>query len=175
MDQYVKMSIDGRRQAIEGSYDLSGALKKKVDDLFKEIEKFGADCKDAGEFETKFSASPLNQKYTELFTEIATKLQMKGAEATKARSEAGRAMAGGIMGGIAESAAERAIGTVKPTRASINQHARDAVMGVPVLGDAIDIGQKASYAAHLGKVFGLGKRKKIKKMNSHAGKGNQNL
>ena len=32
--------------------------------------------------------------------------------------------------------------------------------GIPVLGDAIDIGQKAGYIGHLGKLFGRKKDKK---------------
>ena len=59
MNQYVKMSIDGRRQAIEGTYDLSKELREKVDKLFKEIEKMGSECKDAGEFETKFTSATI--------------------------------------------------------------------------------------------------------------------
>lgn len=35
----------------------------------------------------------------------------------------------------------------------------DEVRSVPVVGDLIDAGQKASYAAHLGKLFGKKKEK----------------
>lgn len=163
MNQYVKMSVDGRRKAIEGSYDLNEEFKKKVDKLFVEIEKMGEQCKDAGEFEAKFSASSLNQKYTDLFTEIATKLPMKGADAKKARSDIKKDMAGGIAVGVAESAANQVKNAILPTRAAINQEAYDAVRKVPVLGGVVDAGQKASYVAHLGKVFGIGKKKKDKK------------
>lgn len=44
---------------------------KKIDDLFGEIEKLGTECKDVSEFENKFAASPLNQKYMDIFTELA--------------------------------------------------------------------------------------------------------
>ena len=162
MDQYVKASIDGRKNAIFAAYDLDDGMRKKVDGLFSEMEKLGAECKDVGEFESKLAASPLNQKYLDLFTEVAMDSQAKTTAPKAAKGGVGKTIAGGIVGGIAESAAERAISTVKPTRAAIHQHARDAAMGVPVLGDAIDIGQKASYAAHLGKVFGIGKKKKDK-------------
>ena len=39
------------------------------------------------------------------------------------------------------------------TRAAAHQKAYDAARSVPGLGDAIDIAEKASYAAHLGKLF----------------------
>ena len=37
--------------------------------------------------------------------------------------------------------------------AAVHQKAYDAVRDIPGLGDAIDIAEKASYAAHLGKLF----------------------
>ena len=160
MNQYVKMSIDGRRQAIEGTYDLGKELREKVDKLFKEIEKMGSECKDAGEFETKFTASPLNQKYTNLFTEIATKSQMKGAEGKGVKSDLKRTIAGGVAVGVAESALDQAKNAVIPTRAAVHPKAYDKARKVPVLGDAIDIGQKASYAMNIGKLFGARKKKK---------------
>ena len=149
MDQYVKMSIDGRKNAITGSFSLNDKMQKKVDDLFAEIEKLGKECKDAGEFETKFQASPLNQKYMDLFTEIAT---------STTTSQAAKQAAVGMAGSVAESVARNAIGNAVPTtRAAVHQKAYDAARDVPVLGDAIDLGQKASYAKHLA---GLFKKKK---------------
>ena len=72
MNEYVKQSIDGRRMAFSSAYELTDVYKKKVDELFKRIENFGKDCTDAMDFETKFMASPLNQEYTNLFTEVAS-------------------------------------------------------------------------------------------------------
>ncbi len=72
MNEYVKQSIEGRRMAFSSTYELTDVYKKKVDELFKRIEDFGKDCKDAMEFETKFAASPLNKEYTDLFTEVAS-------------------------------------------------------------------------------------------------------
>ena len=71
MNEYVKTSIDGRKMAFSSAYELTDVYKKKVDELFKRIEDFGKDCKDAMDFETKFMASPLNKEYTDLFTEVA--------------------------------------------------------------------------------------------------------
>ena len=42
----------------------------------------------------------------------------------------------------------------------MNQKISDTVRSVPVVGDAVDIGQKAGYVVHLGKLFGGRKEKK---------------
>ena len=72
MNEYVKGSIDSRRQAFTNSYELTSEYEKKVNELFKKIEDFGKDYSDVMDFETKFMASSLNTEYTNLFTEIAT-------------------------------------------------------------------------------------------------------
>ena len=99
-----------------------------------------------GEFEAEFSKSPLNQKYMDMFTEIAT-------------DSTAKTVAKGAAVGAVQSAAEQALRNVVPTRAAVHQKAYDEARKVPILGDAIDIGQKASYAAHLGKLFGKRKKK----------------
>ena len=71
MNEYVKGSIEARKQAFSSAYELTDTYKKKVDNLFKKIEDFGKSCNDAMDFETKFMASPLNKEYTDLFTEVA--------------------------------------------------------------------------------------------------------
>ena len=72
MDSVVKQCIDGRKLAFSSAYELTDTYKKKVDELFSQIEEFGKDCTDAMDFETKFAASPLNKEYTDLFTEVAS-------------------------------------------------------------------------------------------------------
>ena len=59
-----------------------------------------------------------------------------------------------------ESAVDQAVDNVVPTRAAVHQKASDIARDIPVVGDAIDIGQKASYLGHLGKLFGKKKDKK---------------
>ena len=146
MNKNIEQSIKARKSAIEANLKLDAEGKKKVEELFSEIEKLGAKCKDVGEFETEFSKSPLNQKYMNLFTELATKTA--GAGATVAKS-----VAGGIVGGLADRALNEAKNSVLPTRAAVHQKVSDAARSVPVLGDAIDAGQKASYLGHLGRLF----------------------
>ena len=160
MEQYIKQSIDARRDAIFNAYEVGAEGEKKVETLFKEIERLGTKCKDVGEFEAEFAKRPLNQQYLDLFTEIATSGQAKATAPKASKAGIGKMVAGGTAAGIAESAMDQAINEVVPTRAAVHQKASDVVRDIPVVGDAIDIGQKASYAAHLGKLF---KKKKDKK------------
>ncbi len=160
MDEYIKQSISSRRDAIFNAYDVSADGKKKINALFVEIEKLGAKCKDVGEFETEFAKSPLNQKYLDLFTEIATTTPAKGVDMSGVKKQGvGKIVARGVAEGVADRAANDAMHAVLPTRAAVHQEVSDAARKVPVLGDAIDVGQKASYAAHLGKMFGKRKKK----------------
>ena len=145
MNEQVKYSINARKKAIVDSYKVNAEQKKEIDDLFLEIENLGETCKDSGEFENKLAASPLNQKYIDMFTKVAT------ADAT---ATAKKGAATGIVTGAMESAAINAVGSTMPTtRAAVNQKAYDAARDIPVVGDAIDVGQKASYLGHLGKMF----------------------
>ena len=149
MDEYVKQSIDSRKQAIFNTYELNDEMQKKVDKLFTEIEKLGKSCKDVGEFESEFAKSPLNQQYMDLFTEVAM-----GSAGKQAAGQVAKSMAVGAVEGLARNA----LGNVVPTRAAVHQKAYDAARDIPVVGDAIDIGQKASYAMHIGKLFKRNKK-----------------
>ena len=72
MNDMVKMSIDGRRNAFYSAYEINDDnLKKEIDLLFDKIYDFGKDCKDSVQFETAFATSPLNTEYINLFTKIA--------------------------------------------------------------------------------------------------------
>ena len=140
MDKLIKQSIDARKNAFSASYEIDAEAQKKIDALFSEIEKLGEKCKEVGEFEANFSKSLLNQQYLDLFTEIATKGVAKNA------------VKGAAVGAV-QSAAEQAVHSVVPTRAAVHQKAYDEVRKVPVVGDAIDVAEKAGYASHLAKLF----------------------
>ena len=77
-----------------------------------------------------------------------------------AKKDAVKIAAKGAAVGAIESAADQAIDNIVPTRAAVHQKAADIARGIPVLGDAIDISQKAGYIGHLGKLFGRKKDKK---------------
>ena len=153
MDKYIKQSIDARKSAIFNAYELGAGEKKKIDAVFAEMEKLGAKCGDAQEFEAELAKSPVNQKYLDLFTEIATNSTPKTAAPKASLKEVGKMVAGGTAAGAAESAAEQAVRNVVPTRAAVHQKVSDEVRSVPVVGDIVDAGQKASYLGHLGKLF----------------------
>ena len=140
MDKLIKQSIDARKNAFSASYKIDAEMQKKIDALFVEIDKLGEKCKDAGEFEAEFSKSPLNQKYMDLFTEIAMKCATKNAVKGAAAS-------------VAQSAAEQALRNIVPTRAAVHQKVYDEARSIPGVGDAIDVAEKASYAGHLAKLF----------------------
>lgn len=72
MDSGIKQCIEGRKVAFTTSYEITNAYQKKIDALFEKIEELGKACSDAMDFETKFTSSPLNKEYNDLFTEIAT-------------------------------------------------------------------------------------------------------
>lgn len=156
MDGYIKQSISTRRDAIEAFYGAGAEGKKKVADLFDEIEELGDKCKDVGEFEAEFAKSPLNQKYLDLFTELSIAGAGASGDATRNRASV---VVDGVVEGVADRALDEAKWAVLPTRAVVHQKAYDEVRKVPGLGDAIDIGGKASYAMHLGKLFKSRKEK----------------
>ena len=154
MDKLIKQSIDARKNAFSASYKVDAEMQKKIDALFAEIDKLGEKSKDAGEFEAEFQKSPLNQQYLDLFTKIATKCAPNTAAPKVDTSGISKTIAGGVAVGALESAADDALRRVVPTtRAAVHQKTYDAARSVPGLGDAIDIAKKASYAAHLGKLF----------------------
>lgn len=153
MDKLIKQSIDARKNAFSASYKIDTEMQKKIDVLFTEINKLGEKCKDAGEFETEFQRSPLNQKYLDLFTEIATKCIPNMAAPKVDTSGIGKTIAGGVAGGALESVADDALRKVVPTRAAVHQKAYDEVRKIPGVGDAIDAADKVSYGAHLAKMF----------------------
>lgn len=148
MDQHVKQSIEGRKQVFFATYELDDAAKGKIDKLFAEIEKMGASCKDVTEFEAEFAKSPLNQKYMNLFTEISASVPVKGAAGVDKAD---------VKQSVAEDVADKAISQLRQsthtTNAAISQAGRDALRRVPILGDAIDVGEKASYVGHIASVF----------------------
>ncbi len=153
MDEYIKQSIDSRKSALSATYEISPEAQKKIDSLFAEIEKLGKSSKDVGEFETKFQSSPLNQKYLDLFTEIATTSTPKVSAGKVEKPSIGKIVAENAALGVASGVADRAKRAVLPTRAEINQKATDKIRKTPIVGDVLDASEKASYVSHIGKIF----------------------
>ena len=73
MNEIVKQSIDGRKNAFFSAYEVNDQnLVNEINTLFDKIYAFGETCSDSMEFESKFATNPLNQEYIDLFTKIAT-------------------------------------------------------------------------------------------------------
>lgn len=153
MDEYIKQSIDSRKNAMSATYDISAEMQKKIDSLFAEIEKLGKSSKDVGEFETKFQSGPLNQKYLDLFTEIATTSTPKVSAGNVEKPSIGKIVAENAALGVASNVVDRTKRAILPTRAQINQKATDKIRKTPIVGDVLDASEKASYASHLSKIF----------------------
>lgn len=137
MNDQVKLSVDGRKNAFEAAYELTPDAKKKVDSLFKEIEAFGATCSDSTDFETKFATSPLNQQYINLFTEIAQTCKSKLAPVPDPVLEP-EPTAGDVAADLAKTEAELAVdGTVQHFRGRAYRAAYDKARDIPGVGDAI--------------------------------------
>lgn len=74
MDQYIKNSIDNRKKVIDEHYKIPEKVQIIYDELFRDMEELGNSCTDVSEFESKFTAGPLNQRYMDLFTQLKPKL-----------------------------------------------------------------------------------------------------
>jgi hypothetical protein len=70
MDEYTRNSIDIRKKTIDDYYLIPDDVKTEVEDLFKEMEALGESCSDVSEFETKFAAGPLNERYMSIFAKL---------------------------------------------------------------------------------------------------------
>ena len=143
MDENVKTSIEARKTAITNTYELDGELKKKFDELFQKIEELGKTAKDSADFEAKFAASPLNQAYLDLFTEIATKNAATGLKgvANATNTSVGEMVAESVM----DAAGSRLKQAVVPTRAQVNQAATDKLRSIPGVGDAMAVKQHLDF------------------------------
>ena len=117
MDRYITQSITARKEAFGANFEIDAEAHGKIDALFVEIEKLGAKCKDVGEFEMEFAKSPLNQRYLDLFTEIATKRVTKNTAkgagfandlAADAKKDATASVVKGVAVGVAQSATKAA-------------------------------------------------------------------
>ena len=132
MEAVVKQVIDARKNAIFSSYNITDkAMLDKIDNLFTRINEFGEKYDDVNKFEADFATNPLNTEYTNIFVEIAQ------SEINSSSPSMG------------EMVADRALSDVKnrviPSRAVIADARDNVLRNIPVVGDAIDVGQKVSF------------------------------
>ena len=144
MDDQIKLSIDGRKAAFESTYELTPDAKKKIDSLFKEIEALGKECKDSPDFEAKLAASPLNQKYINLFTELAQTCKSKLAP-TPESVDTGPT-AGDVAKDLIKTQADLSVdGAIQHVRGRAYRTAYDKARDIPVVGDTIDAKNKIDF------------------------------
>ena len=70
MNEIVKQSIDGRKNAFFSAYEVNDQnLVNEINTLFDKIYAFGETCSDSMEFESKFATNPLNQEYILIYSQ----------------------------------------------------------------------------------------------------------
>lgn len=143
MNELIKASIDGRRNAFFTAYDIKNEdTLKKIEELFQKIEEFGSSCTDSMDFENKFASSPLNQEYIDLFTLVATTETAKNIESEPNHVKSD-----------AEYIADEVVSDVKyiaddltmPARRKARQEAYDKARDIPVLGEAMTAKQHFDF------------------------------
>ncbi len=151
MNEYVKNSIDARKQSFYTAYDITDKdIESKIENLFKKIYEFGELCSDAMDFENKFQSSELNTEYINMFTEVATKCKPKTIESehnnVKSTSEQ-------IADEISSDARYYMNEATMPARRKAREKVESEMRSAPVIGDALEIKQHMDF-------FGRFKRKK---------------
>ena len=128
MDDNIRISIDSKKNAILNTYYIdNNEIDNKIEDLFKRIEEFASTCSDIQDFETKFATSPLNQEYTNIFTEVATKCPLKITEDNP----------------IQESSSNNELldDLTHPMKTQLYQKKMDFLRELPVVGDIMEVKQ----------------------------------
>ena len=138
MNDLVKNSVEARKQAIYNSYNIEGTdIESKIKDLFNEIEKFASNYNDVMDFENAFMASELNQKYTNIFSEIATKCTPKAIETNNAYEDTTY---------NETSDAEYVLDELsRPVRRQARQQVDDTLRSTPIIGDVMEVKQHIDF------------------------------
>lgn len=144
MEESVKLSIEGRKNAIFNAYEVPDNMQARIKELFNKIEELGKSCKDSADFEAKFASGPLNAEYTQLFTDLA----MSGAKCKfgPAQGEIEEVDQAEVAKDLAKDYAEMEIdGAVQHVRGRAYRAAESKVRDIPVIGDAIDAKRKFDF------------------------------
>lgn len=154
MNALVKTSIEGRKNAIFNSYNITEqSIIEKIEDLFTRINELGESCTDNMDFESKFASSSLNQEYIQLFTKIATsctQIVRQPEENRHVKSDAEY-----IAEDVASEIRYQTRNATEPIRRIARQEAYETVRDMPVVGDIMQAKQTMD-------LFGRFKKKKKK-------------
>ena len=138
MDNMVKQSVDSRKQAMLSAYKIEDKIYlEKIDDLFKRISEFGDKCLDSSDFENKFSSSPLNKEYIDLFTELSQNCMPNIIESNTNDTESND----GVIDDIKTDAKMMIDDLTMPARHAAREEFDSKVRDVPIVGDAIQAKQ----------------------------------
>jgi plasmid stabilization system protein ParE len=152
MDNTTKQSIEARREALYGYYDLPPGARARAEAVFARMEALGAD-KDPAAFEAALAASPVAAEYNALFTEFASHVRMPdGGTVEQAVEENTRRNAREGAQSVARHAVEQEI------RSAVYGAMPDelrrwkfggAIYSVPILGDILTAMNRAHSVKRL--------------------------
>ncbi len=149
MNDLVKTSIEGRRNAIFNAYEITdNNLINKIEDLFRRINEFGESCSDNMDFETKFATSELNQEYIEIFTEIVTTCPQKAVQTVENRQVKSDAQY--VLEDVESEIKYQVDSATMPMRRQMREEAERTARNAPVIGEIMEAKQ---YADLFGKIF----------------------
>ena len=155
MDQYVKACVDTRRDSLEQYFLIPDDRREEIDGIFAEMEALAETCKDTAEFEQKLAASPINQKYMDLFATLKPDPKaVAGAtkDSLKERYSDKKNIAKDVGGAVATEFKQRVIMPMRhEAYEERKEFLRDNVPGYMETRQAIDIGRSVKG------LFGMGK------------------
>ena len=137
MNEFVKNSIDARKNAFYNAYEIDDeSVKNKIEELFKKIEDFGKQYNDVMDFETNFASNSLNQEYIDLFTLVASKCKPKAMDTIASENSDNE-----------EEYHERSWAEYeldeasRPLRRNVREKVDSKIRDIPVVGDVIQAKQ----------------------------------
>lgn len=143
MNDLVKSCVESRKTAIFNTYELKKEENiNKVNDFFKKLEEFANNYNDVAAFESAFAASPLNQEYMDLFTQIASTETAKNIDVNAYKQNPVKLSDDEIGEMVVDEVVE---GTVSKARGIAYREAYDKMRDVPGVGEAIDIKNKIDF------------------------------
>ena len=144
MDQIVKSSIDARKQAFFTAYNITDKETiNKIEELFTKINKFGEECSDAGEFESKFQSSPLNQEYIDMFTLVASKCPANILQNNT--NDNVTSTADQVADEINSEIRYQVNEATMPARRMAREKMESEMRSTPIIGDAMEIKQRIDF------------------------------
>ena len=153
MEESVSKQIEMRRQAIDDNYTVPVQAQAAVEQFFADMAQLGEDCADAGEFEARFAASPLNQQYLDIFPQLKVKSSVI-TQGIKAGAEARAADKELLAQDIKEEAEYMLRDIGVQLRRPVMNELRDRARDIPGVGEAVTAGRTVGM---LKRLFGKNK------------------